>query len=275
MTYMEFGICAEVYREVCKDMSFKSFLRKIYFRIRNPKRYGRIKRNINCVKCKTERCGNEYGGFEILLDPLLKKNKIIVYSFGIGEDLSFSEDIIKQFGGAVEVYAFDPTPKSFEYVKKNPLYSNAESTNFRFYNYALASENGEDIFYLPTNENYVSGALHKFNHLKSNGIQIQKKTLKTIMEELGHDKIDLLKMDIEGSEFEVVENIINDNIQFTQFCIEVHDRFFEDKNQKLDSMLQMLQSYDYILINMSDDMQEFTFIKRGCLREENKGSLSN
>jgi FkbM family methyltransferase len=43
------------------------------------------------------------------------------------------------------------------------------------------------------------------------------KTLKDIMNELGHEHIDVLKMDIEGSEYDVLENILNENISVLDY----------------------------------------------------------
>ena len=41
---------------------------------------------------------------------------------------------------------------------------------------------------------------------------IKAKTIRTIMEEHNHNHIDLLKLDIEGAEIEVLENMFCDNI---------------------------------------------------------------
>ncbi len=65
--------------------------------------------NKNVKRRPTVRMGNSYGGFEVAAGKLDKEG-VIVYSFGIGEDLSFSDDIIKRFDA--RVYAYDPTPKS-------------------------------------------------------------------------------------------------------------------------------------------------------------------
>lgn len=43
-------------------------------------------------------------------------------------------------------------------------------------------------------------------------IMVKVKKLKTIMQELNHTKIDLLKIDIEGCECDVLEQMIEDNI---------------------------------------------------------------
>ena len=57
-------------------------------------------------------CGDSYGGFMVALNEL--QNESVVYSFGIGEDLSFSEGIMDTIN--CSIFAFDPTPKSIKYV---------------------------------------------------------------------------------------------------------------------------------------------------------------
>lgn len=76
--------------------------------------------NKNC-----EYLGTEYGGF-YLPDSFRMENSV-VYTFGIGEDLSFSEAVIKKGG---TVYAFDPTPKSIAYVEHSNLFFHP---NFHFF----------------------------------------------------------------------------------------------------------------------------------------------
>ena len=42
------------------------------------------------------------------------------------------------------------------------------------------------------------------------------------MKENGHSHLDLLKMDIEGAEFEVIDSIIEDQVPINILCIEFH-----------------------------------------------------
>jgi len=85
--------------------------------------YRKFKNKI-VIKCNFKWFGNDYGGFYICPDLLKYNNgEKIIYSIGIGEDISFDLDIIKEFPNC-KIYAFDPTPKSIEWIKKQHLPKN-------------------------------------------------------------------------------------------------------------------------------------------------------
>lgn len=230
-----------------KDSKFCSILR-FYERAKKVRVQKKFKNII--------RCGNDYGGFDVILDNLnVGQDDLIVYSFGIGEDLSFSEDIDRRL--SAQIYAFDPTPKSIRFVKNHFLY---QKDNFHFIAAGISVEDCSSHFYLPENENYVSGSLIKRDGLKSDYVEVELRKLKSFMDMLGHKQIDILKMDIEGSEFEVVPHILRDNISFSQLCVEVHERFFHDGNEKLTALIASLNEHGYY-IGSCKGKNEITFIK--------------
>lgn len=176
--------------------------------------------NINC-----RRYGTEYGGF--YLPRNFGIDHSIIYSFGIGEDLSFSEAVIEA-GGVV--YAFDPTPKAIKFVGDHKLFSNA---NFHFFPYGLSDKDGKEDFYLPKRDDWVSASVIQHHNVDNKKvIKVEMKTLRSIMRELGHNHIDVLKMDIEGSEYKVAVNLLDPvlkPIDFQVCLMETHERFFIPK----------------------------------------------
>jgi hypothetical protein len=56
--------------------------------------------------------GTEYGRHTVCTDRLGPDS--IVYSFGLGEDISFDLELIERTGATV--YGFDPTPRSIAWV---------------------------------------------------------------------------------------------------------------------------------------------------------------
>ena len=68
--------------------------------------------------------GTEYGGWTY--DSRNITANSVVYSVGLGEDTSWDEGIMNRFG--VQVWGFDPTPKSIKYVHSNKANGNLGPT---------------------------------------------------------------------------------------------------------------------------------------------------
>ena len=100
-----------------------------------------LKRPKFLINCSTERYGTEYGGWVFCPTDLTKTS--IVYSLGIGEDTSWDEELIAKHG--LEVFGFDPTPKSAIYVQQRNL------SKFNFFQIGVADRNGSFDFYPPKN----------------------------------------------------------------------------------------------------------------------------
>jgi len=216
---------------------------------RKYKRYHKL-----TIKCQYKWFGNSYGGFYVCPD-LLTKNSI-VYSFGIGEDISFDNAIIEYFG--CNVYGFDPTPKSIEFVKEMNI-----SKKFKFFEFGIGNETGKFNFYLPKNPNHVSGSMvMNSNVTTSSSIEVSLRTLKDIVNDFGHEKIDILKMDIEGSEFLILDSIFDANIHIGQILIELHDRFVLNGNKKLKQAERLLKAKGFEIFALSESLEEVSFINK-------------
>ena len=232
-------------------------MKNIIGKVRNRIMSGRRKKLL-CIEKMYEVSflGNEYGGFNVCTDLLsLDSSKnIIVYSFGIGEDLSFSEALLNSFN--VEIWAYDPTPKSLKYISNHKL---SKCEKFHFKNVGLSDECKTEVFYLPKNEDYVSGSVICHNEVKKEGICVNMCSLEQLCEENNHDHIDILKMDIEGSEFSVFEKFPK-NIRVNQICIEIHDRYFNNQIQILKKFLENMKDLKYHLVSVDESYTNLTFI---------------
>lgn len=214
---------------------------------------------------RIERLGNEYGGFGVacdFLDQTKEQDELIVFSFGIGEDLSFDEEVIRKW--QAKVYAYDPTPKAIEYVKNHPL---SKNELFSFDGCGVsAKDKDEEIFYLPRNPENVSGSLVIHDEVdKCSAIKVKMRTIDTLMEHKGLDRIDILKMDIEGSEFEVLEGFKNIK-KCGQICFETHDRFYADGMEKLKKLVDHLTSNGFSLVYVDGKYLDLTFINSAFKR---------
>lgn len=202
----------------------------------------------------TVTCGNDYGGFNIL--PI-SNSEPVVYSFGIGEDLSFSEGVLKLY--KAQIFAFDPTPKSINYVHHHELMSNER---FHFEPIGLSDKDETVLFHLPENDEYVSGSIIPHDGVKDAGIEVRMECLETITCRNEHSHIDVLKMDIEGSEFDVIAGLGLLDVTIDQICLEIHDKFFDDGLSRVRNMVKQLHAMGYLLVYKSQNGQEVTFAKK-------------
>lgn len=203
------------------------------------------------VRCETERFGSDYGGWEVVTKDINANS--IVYSFGVGEDASFDLELIKKFG--LKVYAFDPTPKSIEWVEKTGL-----PREFIMNQYGIANFNGEASFDPPSNRSHVSYRIKYQEQETAGSITLPVKKLDTIMKEFNHGNIDILKIDIEGAEYCVIEYLMGTKIRPSQVLIEFHDRF--EGYSLADTLLAIkrLKKMGYNLFYCSSSKEEFGFI---------------
>ena len=148
------------------------------------------------VQVPLEFHGSDYGGWSIAADSLNADS--VVLSFGIGEDITFDEAIIGKY--SCTVHAFDPTPKALAYVE--PFVSD----KLKVYPWGLGAKDANRTFYLPRNPRYVSGSTSRSRHLRDEAVEVSLCSLDTTMRQTGVTRFDMLKMDIEGSEYEVLRD---------------------------------------------------------------------
>ena len=228
--------------------------KKLYSFITNEYKYLKPE-----IKCNSKWYGNSYGGFYI--NPDFINSDSIIYSFGIGEDISFDETVIKEHNATI--YAFDPTPKSIEWLKNN-----ISSDKFIFHKYGLSNKTGKMDFYLPKNEDHVSGSLVMQTVVdEERKISVNMKSIRDIIKDLKHDRIDILKMDIEGAEYDVIDDILSVDIPIAQILIEFHSRFFASGTEMTKNTIQKLRENGYIIYAVSKSKQEVSFINKNLITQ--------
>jgi FkbM family methyltransferase len=168
------------------------------------------------LRCRTERFGSDYGGWDVAVSELGKDS--VVYSFGIGEDVTFDVALIARFG--LTVHAFDPTPRSLRWVEQQRL-----PPQFVLHDFGLADRDGTLSFYPPENAAHVSHTILDRGATRARAINAPMRRLDSIMRELGHQRVDLLKLDIEGAEYGVIEDLERCDRRPGQILVEFHHRF--------------------------------------------------
>jgi FkbM family methyltransferase len=209
------------------------------------------------VQCSKETLGNpRYGAWTI--QPELIRAESIVYSFGIGEDLSFDLALIEKFG--LTVHGFDPTPKSIDWVRSQDL-----PNLFVLHPYGLADFDGTVSFNPPENPDHVSHTLLDRPETASHSVEVPVKRLQTIMEEMGHRHIDIFKMDIEGAEYQAIDDLLRSGIRPEQLLVEWHHRFPGVGPKATIKSIAQLRAAGYRLFHVSPNQEEYSFVHQDAL----------
>jgi FkbM family methyltransferase len=156
------------------------------------------------------RLGSTYGGWWVPLESLDQDS--IVYSAGVGEDVSFDLALIEAVG--CDVWGLDPTPRAAAYVH------HLAEPKFHFMPVGLWASSGTQRFYEPRDPSHVSHSITNAQDTSSY-FEAHCLSLKDLMHELGHSHVDLLKLDIEGAEVAVVDELLSSTIRPTTLCIEL------------------------------------------------------
>lgn len=205
--------------------------------------------------CAVELIGSDYGGYSIC--PTGLPPEPIVYSFGIGEDISFDRAMIEKYNA--RVFAFDPTAKSIAWLKQQEV-----PATFQSFQYGISVQDGMLTFYPPINPAFVSHSINHNPHVQEEGISLPVKRFATIVRELGHSTIDILKLDIEEAEYDVIPDVLSTpDVTVKQILVEFHHRFTEDGVQKTEQTIERLNQHGYELFSVSLRSDVFAFIHTG------------
>lgn len=208
-----------------------------------------------CGHAATEYHGHDGGGWCILAESLTPHS--VVVDVGLGEDVEFSWSLMRKY--QCSVHGFDPTPKSLAYLARNPR------AGFVVHPYGVAAAPGPARFFLPVNETHVSGAISRHAHLQSQAISVELITVKSVMERIGASRIDLLKLDIEGAEFDLFASAEFGRVSSSigQICVEFHHRWPEHGPQRTLQAVRTLAELGFVCAWCSRATnEEFLFVRK-------------
>jgi FkbM family methyltransferase len=197
-----------------------------------------------------ERLGSDYGGW--VIPPSLLSADSVCYCVGVGEDITFDLALIRRFG--CRVFAFDPTPRSAQHVAAQA----GTLDRYHFQPVGLWSADAEVKFYVPRNRQHVSHSI--VNLQGTDDFFIGRcRRLSSLMAELGHAHLDLLKLDIEGAEYAVLQTMMADRVYPTVLCVE-----FDQPMPFRQTMATVRDLRRAGYATWCIDGWNFTFVRRGA-----------
>ena len=219
---------------------------------------GRPYQGVQC-RIASEHLGSSYGGYAVSLEGLDASS--VVYSVGIGEDVSFDLALIERVGCVV--HGFDPTPRSLAWVQSQAL-----PERFVMHPWGLAERDGVASFTPPANSAHVSHTLlERPDHARiadaRQPIELPIRRLSTLMAELGHTRLDVLKMDIEGAEYQVIDALVAGAIRPRQILLEFHHQLPGIELARSERAIDQLNAAGYRIFDIQPTGRELSLILDG------------
>lgn len=153
-----------------------------------------------------------------------------------------------------QVYTFEPTPTHYSRIKHHLWLNRVE--NVVVEQLALSNLDGKTEFHIPVSGVMTVGSLKPslFSRGKLKAITVETKRLDTYVEKKGIEKIDIIKIDVEGAEMIFLEGASTTLKQFQPLLIlEAIDTACEPWGYKAADLLSKVkQDYDYVLYEFDE-----------------------
>ncbi|MFD2933760.1 FkbM family methyltransferase [Spirosoma flavum] len=222
--------------------------------------------------------GSEFHGYH-LPDKWLTSNSIC-YCVGAGDDISFDTELKVIYDA--QVYIFDPTPEGINHFQQLNDYTERGEpltlANEVPFTYRITNEQVKTItfvpigvwdhqttlrFYAPQRENYASHSVYLFKE-SGNYIEAPVDRLSNLMKTLGHSEVDVVKLEIEGAEYAVIDTLLEDKLAVKIILVEfdeVHNANDKSFHFRIKNSCAKLKKAGYVLVHSTDAMKR-TFIRQ-------------
>lgn len=184
--------------------------------------------------------GDSYGGWMICEpDSPDGLRGTLVYTIGVGRNIEWDKAMIREYGTVH--HGWDPTPRAVDFVRTSKM-----PANFIFHQFGLGAKDGRVTATLPegNTDSYTISSYKHAHAQRGKATEIPVLSLESMMRKENHQQLAILKIDIEGAEFNVIQTWAdnNYNLRADQVLIEFHERYFNyDKSLVAKAVSQMRQ----------------------------------
>ncbi|MDO6709369.1 FkbM family methyltransferase [Aliiglaciecola sp. 2_MG-2023] len=211
----------------------------------------RFEKSLPTINENYVKVGNYY-----LDSRILYKQSPIIYSLGVLTDISFDKAAISRF--QTNVYLFDPAPIAAEYMSKQ------KDINLHFFPIGVWIKDSKMPFMYSKDRGRSPSMFIKHD----GGIfEATCKSLKTIMSELGHNKIDILKMDIEGAALPLLEDLLEQEFSLPSQIVAEFENIrpnleeFCDFYLRVTRLITRLNNLGYEVVNLPRDFSFYRSVE--------------
>ena len=187
----------------------------------------------------------------------------VVFSFGVGKEISFDLDLIAAFVAEkreIVMHEFDPDPRTIEWAERQRL-----TKRLRLHEVGLGASSGSVDFWQLARR---SGTMlsNEFSKTKEEDVRItvQAKTMAALKESVGADRLQLVKIDIDGYEYSVLDQLTPTNLNSSHLLLDMHagtNDIIADVNRLSMQAIRQLTSQGWRVLNIDERAgRKFTFV---------------
>ncbi len=180
-----------------------------------------------------------------------------VFGLGVGNNIDFELMLVRDYAAVVDT--FDPTPFSSEWLRAQQL-----PAGFRHHPWAVVASDGP--IRLEQRKAARTGSAPMLSTVASGRagaetLEAEGYCLRTIAERLHSPVPDLLRMDIEGAEYAVLDDMLASGFLPRQLLVEFHHRFPQIGPGATRRAIAGLRAAGYRVAAVSDTGREITFLR--------------
>ena len=138
----------------------------------------------------------------------------------IGANIGISSVYFANQYPDANIFAFEPVPSNYALLEKNAK----EYDKIRPFNVALGAEEGDLYIYTSDfKHNYGGASFKELGVDRASKIKVKRANTATLLKEIKPGDIDLIKIDTEGSEFDILTSLDSEMLSKTKWIIgELH-----------------------------------------------------
>lgn len=178
----------------------------------------------------------------------------------IGAHLGLLSSICAQLTGKTgRIYCFEPTPSTFSVLKEVVRLNNAQDIIFP-QNKAVSNFTGQLDFFIDENEGSNANSLVGRDDKNRSTRKMEVITLDDFLRVQQIDKLDLVKIDAEGSELDVLTGARKSLERFRpRIILALHPQLIRNNNQSLSAIYDLLVELNYEVFFKSQPLSKESF----------------
>jgi FkbM family methyltransferase len=235
--------------------------RKIEGRFRRLLNLWKLRGLLDADGLELTKIGSAYGGWIVPKSKV--KSGTTAVCVGAGEDISFDVELNKK---GVHVFTLDPTPRAQKHVaqvlaaasggpaapinnSRSDFYDlrGFDQERFTFKDVGIWNENASMRFFAPEDPSHVSHSVVNLQHTDQY-FEAKCVRLQTVCDSFNIRDIEILKLDIEGAEYNVLKDMLDCKILPSVLCIEIDELrnpLDDEYMPRVVSAIQMLKKNGY------------------------------